>query len=139
MPRLKHTYVKDHPYAVTTVTLNREPIFKEPKAADIVLESVLFGRRQHWYYLLSFVIMPDHVHLVIIPRKKNISECVKSIKGFSARKINELLGIKGSLWQDGFYDYILDTENKTLSRIKYLEDNPVRKGIVPIAEDYKYN
>ena len=46
-----------------------------------------FGREQQWYYLLSFVIMPDHMHLIIIPRGKNISECMKSIKGFSARKV----------------------------------------------------
>ena len=86
----------------TTVTFNREPIFKDSKAADIVLEAILFGKRQEWYYLLSFVIMPDHMHLIIIPRKKNISECMKSIKGFSARKINEGFSRRGSIWQMGF-------------------------------------
>jgi len=124
---------------VTTVTAGRAPIFEESKTADNVLEAILFGRGQEWYYLLSFVIMPDHMHLVIIPREKNISECMKSIKGFSARRINELLNRKGSVWQNGFYDYILDSENKTLSRMKYIEDNPVRKGIVTVAKDYEYS
>jgi len=124
---------------VTTVTGGRAPIFEESKTADNVLEAILFGRGQEWYYLLSFVIMPDHMHLVIIPSEKNISECMKSIKGFSARRINELLNRKGSVWQNGFYDYILDSENKTLSRMKYIEDNPVRKGIVTVAKDYEYS
>jgi putative transposase len=110
---------------VTTVTLNREPIFKESIAADMVLEAILFGRRRRWYYLLSFVIMPDHMHLIIIPRDKNISECMKSIKGFSARWINSVLDRKGSIWQNGFYGYILDSEEKVLSRMRYIEDNPV--------------
>ncbi len=132
-------YLKDYPYVVTTVTVNREPILKESKAADIVLETILFGKSQQWYYLLSFVIMPDHVHLVIIPREKNISQCMKSIKGFSARRINALLNRKGSIWQSGFYDYILDSEKKTLTRMRYIEDNPVRKGIVKQAEDYGYS
>jgi len=123
----------------TTVTFNREPIFKDSKAADIVLEAILFGRRQKWYYLLSFVVMSDHMHLVIIPREKNISESIKSIKGFSARKINEEFNKKGSIWQGGFYDYILDSEEKVLSRVRYVEENPVRKGIVTNAEDYKYS
>ena len=62
----------------------------------------MFGRRQKWYYLLSFVIMPDHMHLIIIPRKKNISECMKSIKGFSARKINEGFSRRGSIGRGVF-------------------------------------
>lgn len=139
MPKLRHIYLKGYPYVVTTVTVNREPILKESKAADIVLETILFGKSQQWYYLLSFVIMPDHVHLVIIPREKNISQCMKSIKGFSARRINALLNRKGSIWQSGFYDYILDSEKKTLTRMRYIEDNPVRKGIVKQAEDYGYS
>jgi len=121
---------------VTTVTLNREPIFKESIPADMVLEAILFGRRRRWYYLLSFVIMPDHMHLIIIPRDKNISECMKSIKGFSARRINSVLDRKGSIWQNGFYGYILDSEEKVLSRMRYIEDNPVRKGMVTRPEGY---
>jgi putative transposase len=140
MPTLKHIYLREYPYMVTTVTAKREPIFEKSKAADIVLEAILFGKSQEWYYLLSFVIMPDHVHLVVIPREKNISpECMKSIKGFSARRINELLERKGSIWENGFYDYVLEGEEKTLSRMKYVEDNPIRKGIVARAEDYAYS
>jgi REP element-mobilizing transposase RayT len=123
----------------TTVTFNREPVFKDSKAANIVLEAILFGKRQKWYYLLSFVIMPDHIHLVLVPREKNISECMKSIKGFSSRQINELFNRKGSIWQAGFYDYILDSDEEVLSRIRYIEENPVRKGMVEYAEDYKYS
>jgi len=139
MPKLKHIYIKDYPYTVTTVTLRREPIFKESKTADILLEAILFGRKQEWYYLLSFVIMPDHMHLILIPKDKNISECMKSIKGFSARRINSLLDRKGSIWQDGFYDYILDSEEKVLGRMKYIEHNPVRKGMVTRPESYHYS
>jgi len=105
----------------------------------MVLDAILFGANQGWYFLLSFVIMPDHVHLIVIPKGKNISSCMKSIKGFSARQINALFGRKGSLWQNGFYDYILDSEEKVLSRMKYVEDNPVRRSLVKNAEDYPYS
>ncbi len=139
MPRLRHIHIKEYPYVTTTVTLQREPIFADYKAADILLEGVLFGKEQQWYYLLSFVIMPDHMHLILIPRGKNISECMKSIKGFSARKINALLRRNGSIWQSGFYDYVLDSEEKVLTRMRYIEDNPVRKGMVNRSEDYEYS
>jgi len=139
MPKLKHIFIKDYPYVVTTVTLDREPILKESRAANAVVEAILFGKRQQWYYLLSFVIMPDHMHLVIIPRDKNISQCMKSVKGFSARRINSMFNRTGSIWQNGFYDYILDSEEKVLSRMRYIENNPVRKGVVTNTEDYGYS
>ena len=139
MPRLKHISLKEYPYMITTVTVNREPMFENSKSADIILETILFGRRQKWYFLLSFVIIPDHIHLIIIPEDKSISECLKSIKGFSSRQINEIHNRKGAIWQSGFYDYILDSDNKVLNRIKYIEENPLRKGIVHNSEDYKYS
>ena len=139
MPKLRHIHIKEHPYLTTTVTLQRDPIFADSKTANILLEAVFFGRKLQWYYLLSFVIMPDHMHLIIIPRSKNISECMKSIKGFSARKINLRLRGNGPLWQSGFYDYILDTEEKVLSKMRYIEDNPVRKGLATYPHDYSYS
>lgn len=139
MPKLRHIHIKEYPYVTTTVTLKREPMFADFRAADILMEAVLFGKKQQWYYLLSFVIMPDHMHLVIIPKDKNISECMKSIKGFSARQINRVLNRKGSIWQVGFYDYVLDSEEKVLTRMKYVEDNPLRKGLVNRSEDYEYS
>jgi REP element-mobilizing transposase RayT len=139
MPRLRHIQVKEYPYVTTTVTVNREAIFSNSKAADILLGAILFGKRQQWYYLLCFVIMPDHLHLMIIPKDKNISECMKSIKGYSAREINLILGRNGSIWQSGFYDYILDSEEKVLTRMRYIEENPTRKGLVLHLEDYGYS
>ena len=117
MPRLTHIHLNEYPYITTTVTCDRNLILRNSKAADIVLEAILFGRSQKCYYLLSFVIMPDHMHLIIITKERNISECMKSIKGFSSRKINEGFSRRGSIWQRGFYDYILDSEEKVTSRI----------------------
>jgi putative transposase len=139
MPKLTHIHIEEYPYVATTVTLKRKPVFADFRAANILLEALLFGREQEWYYLLSFVIMPDHMHLILIPRGRNISECMKAIKGFAARKINSLLGRSGSVWQSGFYDYVLDSEEKVLTRMRYIEDNPVRKGLAISPEDYSYS
>jgi putative transposase len=139
MPEITHIHLDEYPYMTTTVTINRKPIFKNENAANILLEAIWFGKRQNWYHLLSFVIMYDHFHLIMVPNRKNISQCMKSLKGYSARRINSALGDRGSIWQSGFYDYILDSEEKISSRILYVEENPVRKGIVENAEDYEYS
>ncbi len=139
MPKIRHIHLDEYPYMTTTVTIDRKPLFSSQSAANILLKVIFFGKRENWYYLLSFVIMSDHVHLIMVPKMKNISECMKSIKGYSARKINSDFGNRGSIWQRGYYDYILDSEEKILRRILYIEQNPVRKGIVDIAEDYEFS
>jgi REP element-mobilizing transposase RayT len=139
MPKLKHIDLKHHPYMVTAVTADRRPIFRDPKSADIVLDAIFFGKEQGWYYLLAFVIMPDHIHLIVVPEEKNISECMKAIKGFSAREINKLYQRSGTIWQRSFYDYILEGEAKALGRIRYIEYNPVRKGLAANSGDYEYS
>lgn len=139
MPGLRHLQLKEYPYMVTTVTVNREKIFEDTVLADIVLDALFFGRKMRWYYLLSFVIMPEHLHLIIIPDGKNISDAIKSVKGFTARQINAEHNRRGSIWQSGYYDYVLDSEEKVFNRIRYVEENPVRKGMVLQAEDYKFS
>ena len=139
MPKIAHIQLDEYPYMVTTATVDRKPIFKNKTLANILLKAIWFGKTQNWYHLLSFVIMYDHLHLIIVPNRKNISRCMKSLKGYSARRINIKLGDRGSVWQSGFYDYILDSEEKILRRMLYIEENPVRQGLVENAEDYEYS
>ena len=66
-------------------------------------------------------------------RDKNVPPIPgKDRRGFPTQHNN-------SLWQEGFYDYILDTEGKLLTKIKYIEENPVRAGLVSEAEFYRYS
>jgi len=88
---------------------------------------------------LLFVVMPDHLHIMMIPVRKNISQCIKAIKGYSARLINAYRQCRGSLWQPGFFDYVLDSEDKVIGRVAYIEDNPLRKGLVGHPEEYIFS
>jgi len=169
MPRLKHIHLEGYPYFITTTTREKIKVFSEQKWADSLLSCLYYGRENNWYLLLSFVIMPEHLHLIVVPQTKNISQIMKAIKGYSARimmrdknvppihgkdimmRDKNVPPIPGkdrrgfptqhnnSLWQEGFYDYILDTEGKLLTKIKYIEENPVRAGLVSEAEFYRYS
>jgi len=135
---IKHIHIKEYPYFVTTTT-GKVDLFSNSKFADNLLSCIYYGRRNGWYLLLSFVIMPDHLHIIVVPLKKNISEIMKSIKGYSARFINSGIQSKGSIWQKGFYDYVLDTEEKLLTKINYIEYNPVKKDLVLESTMYPYS
>jgi putative transposase len=92
-----------------------------------------------WYRLLAYVIMPDHFHIIIIPAGKNASQIMQGLKGYTSRVLNSINGGKGSVWQRGYYDYILDSEEKVLTKIRYIEGNPVRKGLTERAEEYEFS
>jgi len=139
MSRLHHIDIAGYPYMVTTVTAGRIPVLAEPAHAQIVMDGVLHGRAMGWWKLIAFVVMPNHFHMIIVPTQKHVSGCVKAVKGYSARLINARLQRHGALWQAGFFDYVLDTEEKIISRIDYIEGNPVRRGLTARPEEYIFS
>lgn len=138
MPRLKHIYIEGYPYFVTATT-NGKKVFSDTQSADILLSCIYHARKVGWYLLLSFVIMPEHLHMIVVSRSKNISQIMKSIKGYSARLINAYIQNRGSIWQEGFYDYILDTQDKLLTKLEYIQNNPVKEGLAREPELYFYS
>ena len=64
---------------------------------------------------------------------------MKGIKGYSSKLINLNAQNKKPVWQAGFYDYILDSEDNLLTKIKYIQNNPVKEGLVLEPESYLYS
>jgi REP element-mobilizing transposase RayT len=91
MSRLKRLNLKYYPSFITTKTINNYPIFSNPGNAEIVISTLYFGRENNWFSLITFVVMPDHLHLIIVPVRKNISQAMHSIKSFSAQEINKII------------------------------------------------
>jgi len=144
MPRPHHINAERAVYFVTAVTKDRFPIFEDHKNAQITMNAINFGRKENWYFLFAYVIMPDHFHLLMTPRKRKISEIMKGIKGYTARIINERRQWKGSLWEEGYYDYLIGDISERMDssahqKARYIEENPVRKGFVDKREDWLYS
>lgn len=110
-------------------------------AISLVKDHILFdhGRQMDLHF---GVVMPDHAHLILQPRKKSdsawfdLSLILKGIKGSSARSINKLLGTKGTVWQDESYDRILRDEKEYWEKVNYMLWNPVKAGLTD--DPYKY-
>ncbi len=74
--------------------------------------------------------MPNHVHVVLEPiANHTLSEIVRGLKGFSAIKINKLLGRKGPLWQIDYFDRLVRDDDHFDRLVRYLEWNPVKAGL----------
>lgn len=114
------------------------------KIAEIIVESLQFLNNK-MFKLFSFCIMPNHVHILIKPLKKkddsfhSLSEIMKLHKGFTANKINNIIGKKGQFWHHENYDHFIRNEKEFNNIIWYILRNPVKAGLCKKYYDWKYN
>ncbi len=100
-----------------------ECVFKDEKIRKILEDALNYfnGTR---YLLHAFVIMPNHVHLLIEPLADNkLIDILHSIKSFSANQINKALNRNGTLWQKESFDRIIRNETHYHNTVKYIQGN----------------
>jgi len=125
-------------YLLTATTHDENPVFTNPEAARIVLSSLHWLEEQGRICLEAAVIMPDHLHFVAGLSDGNLSVVMQSLKGYSARKINEMLDRKGPLWQPQYHDHAIRKDEVLEEVTLYCLHNPVRAGLVQNFRDYPY-
>jgi putative transposase len=93
---------------------------------------------QH-YELLAWVVMPNHIHVLVQIRETPLASVIKTWKGRIARAANQLLGRQGSFWEGEYWDtYMRDDKQLTKARC-YTEQNPVKAGLVRMAKDWPWS
>ena len=113
---------------------------KDPRLASLVAEAILIGAIERGFYeLQGWVVMPNHVHLLILPRAP-VRTLMRWLKGSTARCANQILGRTGRpFWQDESYDHYLRDSNRIPRTIAYIEQNPVSAGLVDSAEKWGWS
>lgn len=83
----------------------------------------------------DYIVMPNHVHLLIDPAKQELEDCLKRIKGRSATFCNRLLERTGTFWQSDSFDHIVRNLDQLEKYRVYIRDNPANAGIAvpPLA------
>ena len=112
---------------------------RDPNIARYTEEAILRGEELGHYDLDSYVVMPNHVHVLLWPRQP-LARITGGIKGVSARQANAVLKRRGMhFWEDESYDHWVRDENE-LERIRdYIERNPVSAGLVKSPEDWPWS
>jgi putative transposase len=122
-------------FFVTSATFDRRRLFQVVANAELFLETLQQYRREGNYKLHAFVVMPDHIHLLLTPQGITIERAVGLIKGgFSHR-----MGSKFPVWQRGFTDHRIRDRDDFETRRNYIHQNPVRAGIVELCDSYPYS
>jgi REP element-mobilizing transposase RayT len=122
-------------------TARNGPLFlRQPVIADMVAEALRDAElRFQRYKLHSFVVMPNHVHLLITPQVF-APQWLGPMKGFTSYRANQILGRQGTpFWQDESYDHLVKSDTEFDRIRKYIEINPVTAGLVATAEQYKWS
>jgi putative transposase len=111
----------------------------DTRVASSMEATLLFGAEHlKLYSLLAWVIMPNHVHILIDPNV-TLARITQSLKNFSARKSNEILGHTGQFWQRESYDHWARNSDEAARITDYIESNPVSAGFVNRPEDWRWS
>ena len=108
--------------------------------AELVLSALHDGEQKFERYSLhAFVVMPNHVHLLVTPSVVS-TRWLGPLKGFTAHAANKLLGIVGrAFWQDESYDHLVRNDAEFERIRNYIERNPVKAGLVECAEEFRWS
>ena len=139
MARLQRLVPTGKVFFVTTNLRRGLPAFS-PRERDALCKIIATVRARRRFRLPGYVLMPDHLHLLLLPAAEDtLAAVVQELKFVSGRTINKRRGTRGALWQKGFFDRFMRTAKEFLETLTYLHQNPVRKNLVPAADGWRWS
>jgi REP element-mobilizing transposase RayT len=157
---LPRFHIEGQVYYITTAVYGRLALFTRPNFVIPLVDSLNYYRYKHGFKLLGYVIMPDHVHLILWPSAGSTpSAIMRDYKTFTAKRILRQAQVENlqdwvtafeqggqqthrgvhKVWQDSYWDENVYTERFLRQKLNYLHHNPVRGGLVEEAQDYPYS
>jgi REP element-mobilizing transposase RayT len=140
VPRRHRIYFQNAVYHITIRGNNRQRILEWNDDKELFLKSLQKFKSRFAFKLFGFVLMDNHVHLVIRTNSKvNISKIMHAIELSYSVKFRKKYAYSGYVWQGRFKSNVIDDENYILECINYIHNNPVRAGMVERIEDYPWS
>ena len=133
----RESSIREHAsYFVSTQTAGRQPFFRHERWAHLLNETILHYATSG-YQLHAYVIMPDHMHLLITPND-TIEKSVQLVKGGFSFRAKRAFNWNSDIWQPGFSDHRIRDEADWHKHIAYINSNPTRASLAERPEDYAY-
>ena len=126
-------------YFLTFSTWRWRRLFVVDAYARLFLKTLFHYRREGRYALHVFVLMPDHVHLILTPAQDvTIERAVQLIKGGYSHALGTLIGRNSEIWQRGFTDHRIRDAQDFVHHRNYVHQNPVVASLVFNSSEYRY-
>ncbi|MGH8729910.1 MAG: transposase [Burkholderiales bacterium] len=140
MPRLPRFFVKGQPLHAIQRGNNREAIFAAPEDYNRFREFLLDAAQRHACAIHAYVLMTNHVHLLVTPANEDsLSKLFQSAGRRYVQYFNFSYKRSGTLWEGRYRASIIDAENYLLTCMRYIELNPVRGNMVGHPSNYPYS
>lgn len=153
--RLRRAYGTGYLHFITFSCYQRRPLLGAPQCRDLFLRILEETRIRYGIVIVGYVVMPEHVHLLLSePEQSNHSVVVQVLKQRFARELLDRLRNRptrpdgslwntvlerGHVWQRRFYDFVVWNRHKRAEKLRYMHENPVRRGLVTSPEQWRWS
>lgn len=141
MPRHARQVIADIPYHVINRGNNHQTIFFHRDDYHFFLDALESAKEKYSCRIYSFILMPNHVHLLVesVKKERNLADFMKYISQRHGQYINRRYRRTGTLWEGRFKSSPISTDRYLLACSRYIEMNCVRAGMVKSPEEYKFS
>jgi putative transposase len=139
--RLQRFYGAGHLHFITTSCYRRRALLASARHRDLFLEILEQTRRRYEFVVAGYVVMPEHVHLLISESEEaNPSVLMQVLKQRFARAVLRDGRLEERhIWQRRFYDFVVWSEDKRVEKLRYMHRNPVKRGLVREPEQWAWS
>jgi len=151
-------YEPTHPHFVTCTILHWLPIFTRKESVQIIIDSLKFLQEKDNLKLYAYVILENHLHMVV--QSNDLPKTMESFKKYTANQILKLLKAENvktlleqfkfykkthkidkeyQIWEEGYQPKLMQTDVMMMSKIKYIHENPVKRGYIDEAVYWRYS
>jgi len=127
-------------YFITAGTWCKMNLLQSQRMAELFCATLFGYRAENKFLVHAFVVMPNHVHLLIsVPEGSTLERSVQLIKGGFSREAGKLLRLAHPYWQKSFVDRRVRDRTEFERFASYIHSNPVKAGLCNFAEAYPYS
>ncbi|NCA83240.1 MAG: transposase [Opitutae bacterium] len=140
--RLGRIWIPSAVYFITVCTHGRKPVLASPIAAGILLREWQAAKDRHGWLVGRYVVMPDHVHFFCAEQakgeKRTLSQFMNKWKEWTAKGLITPATISAPVWQRGFVDHLMRSDESYGEKWSYVRENPVRAGLASSWEAWPW-
>ena len=144
MPKLKHYDNTGTARFVTFSCYKKRPLLIDERAKEILISEIQKAREKYCFKIIGYVIMPNHVHLVLIPPYgMKLGTVIGEIKSRMARvyfaEKSEMVLTNRIFWQKRCYDHNCRSPKAVVEKIEYCHKNPIRAALAKDQGEYRWS
>ncbi len=140
MTRNARAVAVGYPHHITQRGNNRELVFLDDQDRLIYTDLLKHYTQKFQVDIWAYCLMPNHVHLLAVPQESGaLSLGIGRTNQVYTRYVNRKYLRSGRVWQNRFYSCIVDSDEYLWSVARYIENNPVKAGLVSTAAEYLWS